>query len=75
MIGPSAEQLSAAVQWFCWGYNTAVLFDDVLECISFTNLLHYLNVNVFFNNIPHFSHSMFLSCSDNGLPVPQVARR
>ena len=47
MIGPSAEQLSAVVQWFCWGYNTAVLFDDVLECISFTNLLHYLNVNVF----------------------------
>ena len=47
MIGPSAEQLSAAVQWFCWGYNNAVLFDEVLECISFTNLLHYLKVNVF----------------------------
>ena len=47
MIGASAEQLSAVVHWFCWGYNNAVLFGDVLECISFTNLLHYLKVNVF----------------------------
>ena len=34
MIGASAEELSAAVQWYCWGLNTlAVLLEEVLQCV------------------------------------------
>ena len=41
IIGASAEQLSAAVQWYCWGFNTAVLWEDVAEL---TNHLQYKDI-------------------------------
>ena len=44
MIGASAEQLSAAVQWYCWGFTTVVLLVDVLECVPIPNQLHYLKI-------------------------------
>ena len=44
MIGASAEQLSAAVQWYCWGYNTAVLLMDILECAPIPNQLQYMDI-------------------------------
>ena len=44
MIGASAEQLSAVVQWFCWVYNTGVLLEDLLECIQIPSKLQYLDI-------------------------------
>ena len=44
MVGESAEELSAAVQWYCWGYNTATLLQEVLECIPIPNQLQYLDI-------------------------------
>ena len=33
MIGASAEELSAVVQWYCWGIFVGDLFGNVIECI------------------------------------------
>ena len=33
IIGASAEELSAVVQWYCWGIFVGRLFEDVCECI------------------------------------------
>ena len=44
MIGASAEQLSAAVHWFFWGFNNGVLLKDVLECVPIPNQLQYLDI-------------------------------
>ena len=37
MIGASAEELSAVVQWYCWGMNTAILASRSLKCVPFPN--------------------------------------
>ena len=34
MIGASAEELSAAVQWYCWGITIGNLFEDILQCVQ-----------------------------------------
>ena len=39
MIGASAEELSAAVQWYWWGFNISLLIRDGLKCASFP--LHF----------------------------------
>ena len=44
MIGASAEQLSAVVQWYCWVYNTGLLLEDLLECIQIPSKLQYLDI-------------------------------
>ena len=44
MIGASAEQLSAAVHWFFWGFNNGALLKDVLECVPIPNQLQYLDI-------------------------------
>ena len=44
MIGASAEQLSAAVHWFFWGFNNGVLLKDVLECVPIPDQLQYLDI-------------------------------
>ena len=44
MIGASVEELSAAVQWYCWGFNTAALLKDVLQCVPIPNQLQYLDI-------------------------------
>ena len=44
MIGASAEELSAAVQWYCWGFITAVLLEEVLQCVPIPNQLQYLDI-------------------------------
>ena len=33
MIGASAEELSAVVQWYWWGYNFGILIKDILVCV------------------------------------------
>ena len=43
-IGASAEELSAAVQWYCWGFNSAILLKDVLKCVPIPNQLKYLDI-------------------------------
>ena len=35
MIGASAEELSAVVQWYCWSMNTAMLASKLLKCVPF----------------------------------------
>ena len=44
MIGASAEEISAAVQWYCWGFNTGLLMNDVLQCVPIPNQLQYLDI-------------------------------
>ena len=44
MIGASAEELSAAVQWYCWGLNIAVLLVHILGCVPIPNQLQYLDI-------------------------------
>ena len=44
MIGASAEQLSAAVHWYCWAYSTGLLLIDVFDCISIPDQLKYLDI-------------------------------
>ena len=44
MIGASAEELSAAVQWYCWGYYIGLLMKDVLQCVPIPNQLQYLDI-------------------------------
>ena len=44
MIGASAEELSAAVQWYCWGFNIAPLLIDILQCVPIPNQLQYLDI-------------------------------
>ena len=44
MIGASAEELSAAVQWYCWGFSAAVFWEDMLECVPIPNQLQYLDI-------------------------------
>ena len=39
MIGASAEELSAAVQWYCWGITIGNLFEDILQCVPIPNQL------------------------------------
>ena len=42
MIGASAEQLSAAVQWYCWVFYLGLLIKHILECVPIPNQLQYL---------------------------------
>ena len=44
MIGASAEQLSAAVQWHCWAFNIGLLIVNVLKCAPIPNQLKYLDI-------------------------------
>ena len=44
MIGASAEQLSAVVQWFCWGFDIALLLVHILECAPIPDQLQYMDI-------------------------------
>ena len=45
MIGASAKELSAAVQWYCWGFtDRPPLSTDVLQCVPIPNQLQYLDI-------------------------------
>ena len=44
MIGASVEEISAAVQWYCWGYYIGLLMTEVLECVPIPNQLQYLDI-------------------------------
>ena len=44
MIGASAEKLSAAVQWYYWVFNIALMVKDVLHCIPIQNHFQFLPV-------------------------------
>ena len=39
MIGASAEEISATVHWYCWGFDIALLLKDVLQCVPIPNQL------------------------------------
>ena len=39
MIGASAEQLSAVVQWYSWGIAVGGLFEDIIVCVPIPNQL------------------------------------
>ena len=42
MIGAPAEKLSAAVQWYWWGFNLGLLIEDIFKCITFS--LHFADM-------------------------------
>ena len=44
MIGASAEQLSTAVHWYCWGFDVPLLLIHILQCAPIPNQLQYLNI-------------------------------
>ena len=44
MIGASAEELSAVVQWYYWGFIIGKLIRDILRCISIPQQLEFLDV-------------------------------
>ena len=44
MIGASAEELSAAVQWYWWGSNIGILIKNILVCIPIPRQLQYLDI-------------------------------
>ena len=48
IIGASAEELSAVVQWYCWGHNIAQLVINTLQCIplQFVNLIPVIILTV-----------------------------
>ena len=49
MIGASAEEISAAVQWYCWGFDIGPLLIYILQCVPIPNQLQYLDIlpNIF----------------------------
>ena len=67
MIEASAEELSAAVQWHYWGFYIALLIKHILECVN-SNPKPAPIPGHPSSYLPHFRHSMFVSCFDNGLP-------
>ena len=44
MIGASAEDLSAVVQWYYWGFIIGKLIRDILRCISIPQQLEFLDI-------------------------------
>ena len=44
MIGASAESLSAAVQWYCWGFNLPLFLLGILQCVPIPQSLQFLDV-------------------------------
>ena len=42
MIGASAEQLTSAVQWYCWVFYLGLLLKDLHKCVPIPNQLHIL---------------------------------
>ena len=44
MIGASAEELSAVVQWYYWGFIIGKLIRDILHCISIPRQLEFVDV-------------------------------
>ena len=73
MIGASADELSAVVQWYYWELQHCI--DD--QETYFTAYLLQLNCNSISGHAPSgLPHNRFfesVSCSDNGLPAPQMA--
>ena len=44
MIGASAEELSAAVLWYCWGFDIGPFLVHILQCAPIPNQLQYLDI-------------------------------
>ena len=44
MIGASAEELSAAVQWNYWGFNIALAISGVLSCVSIPEQFQFFEI-------------------------------
>ena len=44
MIGASADELSAAVQWYYWEFNVALAISGVLGCVHISNQSQFLGI-------------------------------
>ena len=44
MIGASAEDISAAVQWYCWEFDVSLFLKHVLQCVPIPDQLQYLDI-------------------------------
>ena len=44
MIGASAESLSAAVQWYYWGFNLPLFLLGILQCVPIPQSLQFLDI-------------------------------
>ena len=70
MIGASAEELSAVVQWYWWGSNIGIADSKIFFAV-FQSLNSY-NSWTSSSGLTCAGFSEFVSCSDNGLSMPQV---
>ena len=44
MIGASAEELSAVVQWYWWGSNAGILIQSIFHCVPIPRQLQFLDI-------------------------------
>ena len=44
MIGASAEDISATVQWYYWGFDIALLLKDMHKCVPIPNQLQHVDI-------------------------------
>ena len=71
MIGAPAEELSAVVQWYYWGFTIGIMIRYIHRCISIPRQLHVQFLDI----VPVVLlvlGSVLVGCPDNGLFVPQV---
>ena len=71
MIGASAEELSAAVHWYYWGFNLGPLTLYLLQCIPIWSIMVQHNNSSY--HPPHTCHTLPISSSAIRLPTPQLA--
>ena len=65
MIGASAEELSAAVQWYYWGYHIPLAITRVLDCVSIQDQflsLDILSVVLLIGASLCFSAALIMDC-------------
>ena len=65
MIGASAEELSAAVQWYYWGYQIPLVITRVLDCVSIPDQflsLDMLSVALLIGGSLCFSAALIMDC-------------
>ena len=67
MIGASAEELSAVVQWYWWGWITDNEYSSLCSNPPTATIPGHSS-----SGLTCAEYSEFVSCPDNGLPMPQV---
>ena len=62
MIGASAEELSAAVQWYYWGFNIALAISGVLSCFLQFQFLEIISMILLALSSLSLSAALIMDC-------------